>query len=171
MAATYEYINGTLLGSSSNLVSFTSIPNTYTDLIVTLGSVRLSNDTYSIAMYFNNDTATNYCRTWSYATNNNGSAPPAPSQELNTAGNANWINITNTSITYPNQYYIRIPRYADTNVLKTAMVFGGGGNQGVEYNTSTWRSTSAINQLDFKVQLSATFSANTRITLWGIKAA
>jgi hypothetical protein len=62
MAATYEKIATTTLGSAANTVTFSSIAGTYTDLIVVCnGSV--SNDTDEPRLRFNGDTGNNYSTT------------------------------------------------------------------------------------------------------------
>lgn len=169
--STYDFISGTLLGSSTNLVTFTSIPSTYTDLVITIGTMVSSSTNSAMVMYFNNDTSSSYNYIgWNANGSPSGQASYAGTQSLGNTGPANKINVNSTSSTYSAQYNIRIARYADTTVYKTSLCTMGSGQVGIEYFTNTWRSTSAINRVDFQLQSGYTMGSGTRITLWGIKA-
>lgn len=62
MTATYESIETTTLGSAAANITFSSIPSTYTDLVVvyTLKAETASADIY---MRFNSDSGSNYSNT------------------------------------------------------------------------------------------------------------
>lgn len=62
MASTYTLISSNTLSSSAASVTFSSIPSTYTDLVVRF-SARMDSASFASAMTFNSDTATNYSRT------------------------------------------------------------------------------------------------------------
>ena len=60
MTATYDPIATTTLGSAASTITFSSIPNTFTDLRLVLFGVTLNaTGTYN-QIRFNNDTGTNY---------------------------------------------------------------------------------------------------------------
>ena len=62
MPATYEPIATTTLGSAVNSFTFSSIPNTYTDLVlVVVVPTAASSGTFGLR--FNSDTASNYSHT------------------------------------------------------------------------------------------------------------
>ena len=65
MAATYEPIATTTLGSAASSITFNSIPATYTDLRVVL--VGTTTATANCWLTFNSDGATNYSDTFLYS--------------------------------------------------------------------------------------------------------
>ena len=58
MAATYEPIATTTLGSSQGTITFSSIPSTYTDLVIVMNYSNGSSEYPSLQ--FNGDTGNNY---------------------------------------------------------------------------------------------------------------
>lgn len=166
MASTYEPI-ATATSTGQNSFTFSSIPSTYTDLVVIVGSVKLTTDTDSIALYFNNDTASNY----SYCYITDRPTGPATGRGANVSGSVNWINSYASSSTVPGQYIINIFDYKNTTTYKTALTRITNTNQGTELFINCWRSTSAINRIDLKVQGTDNFLTGTTVTLYGILAA
>ena len=67
--ATYTLISSNVLSSSAASVTFSSIPATYTDLVLRISARGDDTGTYiPIDLRFNGDTATNYSRTFVYGT-------------------------------------------------------------------------------------------------------
>ena len=64
MTATYEKIATTTLGSANATITFSSIPATYTDLVLAMAIGTSNQD--GIKIMINNDTATNYSNTRLY---------------------------------------------------------------------------------------------------------
>lgn len=173
MAGTFEAINTYTVPSATNLVTFSSIPSTYTDLFITFGSWRTSVSTDSVAMYYNNDTGSNYGVN-GYYTNGNGngsSTGNAGFQATTTAGTSAWLDYMAGHPSTSGQINIYISRYSDSTINKTALVRSGNSALSTESIAHLWYSTAAINRIDFKVQSSDTLSTGTVITLFGIKAA
>lgn len=165
--ATYEPIATTTL-SSAGQFSFTSIPSTYTDLrIVLVGTVNSSYD--EPIMRFNNDTATNYSVTSLYCTG----ASVYSQQE--TSVNRILLDLSGgMHATYPSLITVDIFSYAGST-YKTVLATGSEDFNGNGYATRSigmWRSTSAINRIDFLTTgTTPNFKTNTIVTLYGIKAA
>lgn len=159
MASTYTPIATQTLGSSAATVTFSSIPSTYTDLVlVANGSASASSDFY---IAFNSDFSSNYSRTVLYGT---GSA----------AGSQRDSNLTRMLIGafYTNQVNIlQIMNYSNTNTNKTVLSRSNGPSNVVEADVGLWRSTVAINRIDLTVSGSNTFNTGSTFTLYGIKAA
>jgi hypothetical protein len=165
MATTYEKIATTTLGSSSATITFSSIPATYTDLrIVFLGTLS----TYgSLAMQFNSDTSSNYSATFLYG--NPASSYRQTSQvrlNLTDTGNVAGLDATNACL-----YTIDIFSYA-SSTFKTSL-FQGGVDYFATLNTGVglWRSTSAINTIQFLSNGSNQYGTGTSVTIYGIKVA
>ena len=163
MPSTYTPIATQTLGSSASTVTFSSIPSTYTDLrIVVIGNGTVNN---AAAIKFNSDTGTNYSATELY-----GNGTSAGSQRR-TSSTQFPLTIWGGLGTAPSLYTIDIFSYANTSTYKTSIV-SGNTPTGTYASTSAlvglWRSTAAINQIDF---IDITWIAGTTFTLYGIKAA
>lgn len=167
MAKTYEPIATTTLGSAASTITFSSIPNTYTDLrIVLVGTSDATGAGQAVLMRFNSDTATNYSAT---RLSGNGSA----------ASSARWTNIASIycsidglSTTIPTLQMIDIFSYAGST-YKTALISNNEDKNGsgyVEARVGLWRSTSAITSVSLLIG-SGNFATGTVATLYGIKAA
>jgi hypothetical protein len=147
-------------GSSATL-SFTSIPNTYTDLMLVV-NVGLASGSTAINININGDTNNHYSMTRMYG---NGSS----------AGSDRLSN-TNTSLYSWNAYnggtYIfNFQNYANPSVYKTIIgrasdVSNAAGAYVVLYRGLTGSSTEAIYQIDFVG--SNNFATTTTATLYGI---
>ena len=59
MPATYEPIASTTLGSAAATISFSSIPGTFTDLVVVLFTGTTHGDNEVMQLTFKSDTASN----------------------------------------------------------------------------------------------------------------
>ena len=160
--ATYIPIATQTLGSAASSITFSSIPNTYTDLKLVL--VCTTNAVDNAQIQFNSDTATNYSQTNLY-----GSGTGAGSSSFTSNTVLQWTAAGGTNATTPFFYQMDIFSYAgSTN--KTALLLSSEDNNGsgyVESIVGLWRSTNAINRIDLKSG-GTTFKAGTTATLWGI---
>lgn len=159
MPVTYDKIATSTLGSAAASVTFSSVPGTYTDLVlVVAGGTTITTDIY---IEFNGDTATNYSRT--YLAGDGSSASSG----------------RNTSVTSIPSFYIgsgqstgyaHIMSYANTNVNKTILARSSSAGVFVVSGVGLWRSTAAINSIKVFVS-GTTIAAGCTFTLYGIKAA
>jgi hypothetical protein len=164
MPATYEPIATTTLGSSATEISFSDIPNTYTDLrLVFTGTTTTGSSAY---IRFNSDTGSNYSRVELYA---NGSAAFSSG---GTNGTVLSVVYDSLSTTLPSFITADIFGYASskfkTVATSASQDVNGSGSVGV--NVGLWRSTSAITSVSVLV-LSGNLAAGSRATIFGIKAA
>ena len=171
-SGTYETIATTSLTGSSSEIVFSSIPQTYTDLVIFV--VPISNGNNYMAVQFNSDTSSggsNYSRiAWS----TNGSTVGADQRSNRYAIEIDVYESLGTS--GPNTTnQINIFNYKNTTTFKTIHAKNSGagrntGGDGVGHGSGTWRNTDAINSVRLSLN-TGTFSADTRATLYGIKAA
>lgn len=167
MAKTYEPIGSTVLSSTSNSITFTSIPNTYTDLKLIL--VVQTSSVVGGNLVINSDTNANYCRT---SLNGNGSTPTSSSTTNGSngtpLGSGNGIAITSngawTLIELDFMSYLNAPYKL---ILQRWSNDQNGSGQSIA-QISTWRSTSAITSITFNI---TGMVVGTTATLYGIKAA
>ena len=170
MAVTYTPIaTSTVTGSSTSTVTFSSIPSTYTDLVLVCfvrgtyaggGSVTLLN-------YFNNDTTALYSNT---QLQGNGSTASSSRQSGQNFGRLGEIASANTTAGVFSVVTSHIQNYSNTTTFKTNLVRHGNSALNTQAWVNLYRSTSAVTRLD--IQCSATdIAAGSSFTLYGIKAA
>ena len=163
MATTYTPI-ATTTASGAATVTFSSIPNTYTDLVL-IYTATASSGTPDMTMRLNNDTAGNYSGTW--LSGNGTSATSARDASSRTYMYLD--SVSGISTTSANVSIVNIMNYANTTTYKTVLARSSNANNGVDAFVNLWRATpAAINRIDLELtagNVSGTF------TLYGIKAA
>jgi hypothetical protein len=168
MATTYEPIATTTLGSAAASYTFSSIPTTYTDLVlVVAGTVSVNGE--NILIQFNGDTAANYSFTYLYGT---GSAAASGRQTARSAANANYQ--TAFSSTEQSNAVMQVQNYSNSTTYKTSLSRSNNPNgsslPGTEALVSLWRNTAAITSILVKAG-SGNLNTGFTLTLYGIKAA
>lgn len=159
---TYEPIaTYTATGSISDY-TFTSVPGTYTDLVLVISAKNSSYNQSSGELRFNSDTGTNYS-----STELSGSGTSASSSR---SANATSVQCYRTDITNYGTSIIHINNYANTSYHKSVI-----GRRATENGSGLflglWRSTSAITSITVKPEGGTTFSSGSKFTLFGITAA
>jgi hypothetical protein len=158
-AITYEPIQSyTFSGQSS--ITFSSIPSTYTDLIIVWNGT--SSALQATRFRYNGDTGSNYSWTRLLGDGSSASAYSLSSQNTGVGGWAGSSQVANI---------VQIMNYANTTTYKTSLVRMNAANDGyVGAFVNLWRSTSAINSIYIAPDSGGTFN-NGNMTLYGIKAA
>ena len=160
MAATYTPIATTTLGADAASYTFSSIPSTYTDLVV-ICNVTCASAHTAYAQY-NSDTGSNYSSTQLYGTGSGSAASYRVSSQTSALAGIS----DGTSVMKGN-----IMNYANTNTYKTILHRYSDVTSGdVEAGVNLWRSTSAINIMTISLG-SGTFISGSKFTLYGILAA
>jgi hypothetical protein len=173
---TYTLIASSVLGSNQSTVSFSSIPATYTDLIVT-GSIRSSNAGIGnqLSIWFNTDTDT--ATTYSY-TYLRGTGTAASSSRSSNTGDTRIFDINgngSTASVFSNTE-IYIPNYR-ASINKPFSAFSTMENNAsasfMGVNAFLWRNTAAITAITLASQqyasLGTTLLAGSSFYLYGIK--
>jgi hypothetical protein len=165
MANTYTLISSVTVGSGgANSIDFTSIPSTYTDLVLKVSVRDASNNYGSYQMRFNNS-STNYSGKWLY-----GEGSGAYSN------NAFGIAITTTDQT-ANVFVstdIYIPNYTSSNYKSASIDNVTENNATTAYAHLTpflWSDTSAINRITLGFMGSDNFAQYSTAYLYGISNA
>jgi hypothetical protein len=166
---TYEAIATQTLGSAAASVTFSSIPGTYTDLVL------ISNARSTIASTGNNlyarvnsDSGTNYS-----ATEIAGDGSSAYSDRQTNATYA-YIGFTSGASSASDVYGISISHfqnYSNTTTNKTILSRGDQAGNSTHAIVSMWRSTSAITQIVVYPAGANNLAAGSSFSLYGIKAA
>jgi len=165
MPATYEPIATTTLGTAAATITFSSIPATYTDLRVVL---TCTTDTggKSPQLRFNSSASNIY--SMSELTGNGSSAATTGLQNRTQVDL--YYSGTGTSATIPMMWTIDIFSYAGST-FKTCLITRSSDQNGsgeVMREVAMWRSTSAINELLFRLSTTGNYAAGTTATLYGI---
>ena len=160
MPKTYEPIATNTLGSAAASVTFSSIPATYTDLIVVIaGTLTTGSDNVSFRL--NGDSGTNYSVT---VLTGDGSTATSGRASTITDGGRMALDTTQGVCTY------HFMNYSNTTTYKTVLGRTGTATYGVRTGVSLWRNTAAVSSIVL-LPLSYTFNTGTVLTLYGIKSA
>jgi hypothetical protein len=164
-APTYVKIASQTLTSTAASITFSNIPQGYTDLVLVMNYFSTASEWPMIQ--FNSDTATNYSFTEMYG---NGSSPASVRQSSVSGIWVGYGAYSPAGSTNPGTIIINIKNYANATTYKTTLSRSNSTN-GVEATVGLWRSTSAINTIVLKHQTATTYMAGSTFTLYGIKAA
>lgn len=153
--STYTPIATQTVASSTASVTFTSIPQNYTDLVLVFSGVGGNN----ISLQFNGDTSASYSIT---RIQGDGS----------TAGSSRYNSVTSMYGPYSatqNTTIWQIPNYTNETLYKTGLAKGGGAGTQVELYTGLWQKQNPITSITV-VTPSANISAGSVISIYGIAA-
>lgn len=173
MANTYNLIGSSDISSSTAGVTFSSIPQTYTDLILRITSrVGTSGTTAWLQMRFNASTSTYY---EVYGYNNGGSTGYGAVGPQSSIGASGWIQTTaggdTADVFGVSEFYI--PNYTKNgsiNQIVGALTYKASmttANAGESLVSAGWATTSAITEI--YVFGSSNFQAGSKVYLFGIK--
>lgn len=158
MTATYDCIATTTLTTTTTNITFSSIPATFTDLVLVFNGFN-TGTLDGITLRCNGDTGSNYSVT---ALDGNGTT--ASSERFANTTNAYLGNINATM----NTILININNYSNTTTNKTILNrMSTTGGSYVRASVHLWRNTAAINSLTLG---SVNLASGTMATLYGIKA-
>ena len=161
---TYTLIASTTLTSNQNSVTFSSIPQTYTDLVL-IGNFwngSLNNTDY---FGFNNSTGTPYS-----ITGISGNGTTAATFQLANNGD-NWLGYSpypGGPSTNPVSFKLDILDYSNTTTYKTSIVRTNNAGAAVWAIVSLWRNTAAISTI--KLTTGDSYYAGSNFKLYGIEA-
>jgi hypothetical protein len=164
--STYTPIATTTLGSNTASYTFSSIPSTYTDLILVVAGQVSSN--VSIACQVNGDTATSYSTTEIFGDGGTASSfRNSNNAQITVASIGAQINSGSQWVST-----LHFQNYSNTTTYKTILGRTSAQGTGVNAIAGLWRSTSAINSIKFMGYAGASgFTTGTTFTLYGIQAA
>ena len=163
MPSTYEPIATQTLASPATTITFSSIPSTYTDLV--LVSNLFGTGSANIFIRLNSDTGTNYSNTM---LTGDGTST-ASSRNTSTAQ----INVVNSGSSLNSRWgncIMQFNNYSNTTTNKTVLMRFNVAGAEVTANVGLWRDTSAINAIELRTTV-ATYDTGSTFTLYGIKAA
>ena len=166
MAVTYDPISTTTLGSTTATVTFSSIPSTYTDLVLVCANLNSVGGNDDMFCQFNSDSGTNYSDTDVYG---NGSSALSV-RHTNSVG----VKLTYVTTTLNGLIRANIMNYSNSTTYKTTILRDDAAVNVTAARVSLWRSTSAITSMTLTRSTgggSTGFASGSMFTLYGITAA
>jgi hypothetical protein len=160
MPATYELITTTTAGSNVSSITISSIPATYTDLVI-VGNYRVVNGGgVALCARFNSDSASNYefMGYYSNGSSNAGNhAQPYTFSYVGIADNVNWT----TSV-------IHVNNYATTGRFRTLLAHSGNYYFNSAYTGNWNNSTNAIDSVTFICDGGSQITSGAKFSIYGI---
>jgi hypothetical protein len=161
--ATYSNIASITLGASSSSVTFSSIPSTYTDLVLVVNATSTGTAQPDVYMRVNGSSSS-YSRT---RLGGNGSS----TFTTNITGEGAWVigPMESTRIT---NMVVNLMNYSNTTTYKTSLIRSNDSAIAVQAMVGLWQNTAAINSiLFFPEPAKGDFAAGSTFNLYGIAAA
>jgi hypothetical protein len=164
--SSYTPIATNTLTADGQTVTFSSIPATYTDLVLVINATAVST-ALDISMRFNSDTASNYSRTMLMG---NGTSATSGREANTTRTQINNISVI-TSAAGAYTGIVNIMNYANTTTNKTILSRSNNAatSGGVETIVHSWRKTpEAIHTINLFSEASRDMKAGSTFSLYGI---
>jgi hypothetical protein len=153
--STYTPIASQTLGSAASSVTFSSIPQGYSDLVFVVNSNEFSSGA-SLGLQFNGDAGGNYSYTFMYGDGTNSGSQRAANTSSCYVGQINGGTIA----------LININNYSNTTTYKTVLTRNGASSQSVFSGVSLWRNTNAITSLT--ISRGGNFASGSTFSIYGI---
>jgi len=156
---TYVALQTQVLGSAQSSVTFSSIPQTYTDLVLIISGVQTIDD--NIILQFNSDTSNNYSVTTIYGSGSSAVSFRGSNQNSAQLGGMNTSGIGNI--------IAHIMNYSNTTTYKT--ILNRANSTGLtQARVNLWQKQYAITSILVGTG-SGNMAAGTTLTLYAIQAA
>ena len=163
MAATYTPIASITLGADTATVNFTSIPQTYTDLILVTNAGHSTTANFLIRL--NSDTGSNYSVT---RLSGNGSAASSARTTSATSFGMTGQSYIDSAITFNS--IVHFQNYSNTTTNKTILGKQNLAAGGVDLVAGLYRSTSAVTSINLLLS-TGTYDSGSTFNLYGILGA
>ena len=169
MARTYEPIASTTLGSAAADITFSSIPGTYTDLVLVCAfkTSRSSGTSESMYLRLNGDTGSNYSAT---ALRGEGTAASSYRES-----SATYIYLGEGPLTSRSGdavFEVSVMSYANTSVYSTVLSSFAEPASYLGRHVGLWRNTAAVTSVAFMPSTGGVnLKSGSTFALYGIKAA
>jgi len=166
MANTYTLIEAQVLSSSATSVTFSSIPNTFTDIVLKTSTRNTGTDPINGELTINGTTS-GYSEKLLYG---NGSSPASAS---NSGSKINWTALGNSGNSLSNTYSngeIYIANYAASNsksILSDSADENNSGAANMYILAALWANNAAITSLTITASLGS-FTSTSSFYLYGI---
>jgi len=165
MPSTYEKIETYTIPSAQASYTFTSIPATYTDLVLIVNGKTTGAGGYTaLSVRLNSDSGNNYSRTGIYGANGEASALAQSSIS------SGFITIGQAANNFGNAI-VNFQDYSNTATYKTFLSTENYSSLVVYSTVSLWRNTNAITSITLSGTGGYDIASGSIFSLYGIKAA
>lgn len=159
--STYSTISTNTLATATNTITLSSIPQTYTDLILVVNSTMSPSSDIKIQIGNGSaDTGANYSRCFMFG---------YPSGVVSDR-DSNAAQITASVYANPSSIIANFMNYSNTAIFKPVLIRNDISADLTYASINMWRSTAAIDYITLS-HASRNFSAGSTFTLYGITAA
>jgi len=153
----------TVTGSSVADVTFSSIPSTYTDLVLVVDALCSAGSNSTFLLQFNSDAGNSYSRTFVYGDGSTAASGRDSSQ-------SNGMALLSIDPTNRISNIVQIFNYANTTTNKTAISRIDASSNVSAAVVGLWRSTAAINSIKIFNTVPRNISVGSTFTIYGIAA-
>lgn len=160
-------ISEQVLGSTTQSITFTNIPQTYKDLVIEVLGKSDSTTDSGLYLRFNNDTANAYSETYLFGSGSSASSGRSTNQST-------WIgfgDLDNSGTANVYSYFTHnVMSYASSSIYKTVLSRFSAGNNYVNVAAILYRSTSPITSilLSAYTPYGRNIAAGSVFRLWGV---
>jgi len=165
--STYAPIARQTIGSAASSVTFSSIPQNYTDLVIVACFKAASTTIVTPSIRFNGDTGSNYSNTTMYGTGSSATSVRYTNKDKSYLGDFAAGVTTNAFV----PYIISVSNYSNNTTYKTFLcrytqMNSSSGEVGA--TAGLWRNTNAITSLTITSDGGQNFAADSTFTVYGI---
>jgi len=153
---TYTPIANTTLGSSATSITFSSISQSYRDLVLVINGPAMFGD---VSLRLNSDSGNNYSYVVMYGTGSSSLSGQASSQSL--------AAISYNAASSPFSVIVNFLDYSATDKHKTLLSRGNQADAYVLAYADRWANTAAITSIQI---LNNTYPVGTTLALYGVAA-
>jgi len=154
------------LTTATATVTFSNIPQTYTDLVVVINA-KATSGAHDVISRINSDSSSNYSTTFINGTGSAASSGRQSNQTYLYLDNYGYLETTDGQVSITH-----FMNYANTTTNKTILSRASNATNGVTGLVGLWRSTAAITSITLYCGTAGvTFTSGSTFTLYGVKAA
>lgn len=153
------------LSSAAASVTFSGIPQTYTDLILVISAIQSTGADQQCRIQFNGDTGSNYSLTFL-----DGNGTSAVSGRNTSQTNMSVYYVASPGTASPITSIVQLQNYSNTTTNKTMLVRAGSTASVVSAYVGLWRNTAAITSLVVTPTSGGNLQSGSTFTLYGIGA-
>lgn len=152
------------LTADTGTVTFSNLPQGYTDLIFVINGGMATTTNYAMSIRFNSDTGSNYSLTRLYGNGTTATSDRASNQTYiyTLAPGRDTLNGNQT---------IQVINYSNTTTNKTCLIRSNDAGFNTGAIVGLWRSTAAITSVSVSPEFTANWKTGTSFTIYGVKAA
>ena len=170
--STYTPIASQTLGSSAATVTFTNIPQNFTDLVLVINARtdRSGQATDGLNIKFNTDDNSNYSDTEIIGNGSSASSVRNTNTSRWFTNDANLPGATATASVF-SSIIVSFQNYANTSTYKTGLCRFNLASSNTGASVGLWRSTSALDAITLISRNNANFVSGSTFNLYGIASA